>query len=277
MVLRAAIRAWSSWRAICRELRSRRFDLAVDLRGDLREIALLLRPARARRTLSYDFAGGGPLLTDVASFTERKHKIDLMLDLAARAGAADVAPRFGIGVREAGRTEARRLLLRAGIEGAYVLVHPGTRVPLKRYAALEAAAAELAKGLPDGVALAWLAPDRADAFPGPRVDGAGLSVDGLVEIVREARLLLCHDSAPWHVAQAVGTPAAAIFGPSKPWATGLYPGRNGLAISLDLPCRDLCDEAVCRYGKVEKQCLAELAPAQVAGKARALLPVGVLR
>ena len=264
----------SSWRALGRavaELRRARFDLAVELRGDLREIALILAPSGARWRVSYDYAGGGPLLSEVVPFRGRAHKVDLMLDVARFLGATGAVAEFGLAPRaESARRVAARLAA-AGVDRPYLLVHPGTRVALKEYPQL----GELAARLPAmvGEALAVVVADARGIGAGPGVHAlAGeLSVDELVELVRGARLLLGHDSAPWHLAQAVGTPAIALFGPSKPWATGLYAGRSGLALSADLPCRDLCEENVCRLAPVRGQCLRDLEPARVAAAVMTLL------
>lgn len=247
-------------REVRRRLRAGRFDMAVDLRGDLREIAFLLSGIAPTR-VSYDFAGGGALLSHVVPGPGIAHKVDVMLGIAHYLGAEPAPPRFGLADRPEGRAEASRLLEAAGVRGPYVLAHTGTRVALKSYDRFEEAIARIATAAELPVAV--IAEGARKPGAGTLL-GGGLSVDGLVELVRGARALLCHDSAPWHVAQAVGTPACALFGPSKPALTGLYPGRPGVVLSQDLPCRDRCDESVCREGAVEKQCLVELSPDRVA-------------
>lgn len=65
-----------------------------------------------------------------------------------------------------------------------------------------------------------------------------LSLVELRDLIASARVLLCNDSAPLHIAEAVGTPSVAIFGPTVP-AFGFAPRLPGsIVFGLDaLECR----------------------------------------
>jgi ADP-heptose:LPS heptosyltransferase len=53
--------------------------------------------------------------------------------------------------------------------------------------------------------------------PGRALDATGrLSLLASAELIRRARLLVTNDSAPLHLASAVGTPTLAVFGPTVP-------------------------------------------------------------
>lgn len=109
--------------------------------------------------------------------------------------------------------------------------------------------------------------------------GGRLTLKQTAALSRLSRLFFGVDSAPMHMAAAVGTPTLGIFGPSGsfdwgPWPNGWagadtpYPGRNGIktagphTVVQDarscVPCgRDGCE------GSKRSACLEELAPATV--------------
>ena len=77
------------------------------------------------------------------------------------------------------------------------------------------------------------------AAGGRAASGCGrLGLRESVEIIRRAAVLVTNDSAPLHLAQAVGTPTVAIFGPTLP-SFGFAPrGPRDVALGLDgLACR----------------------------------------
>jgi heptosyltransferase II len=65
-----------------------------------------------------------------------------------------------------------------------------------------------------------------------------LSILESVELIRRSAFLISNDSAPVHMALGVGTPVAAIFGPTVP-AIGFAPyGERDIVVELhDLSCR----------------------------------------
>lgn len=58
---------------------------------------------------------------------------------------------------------------------------------------------------------------------------------GLVEIIRNAKLVVSNDSGPMHIAAALGIPTFAIFGPTSPLRTGPY-GKNAIVLKAEIPC-----------------------------------------
>ncbi|MCD4650986.1 MAG: glycosyltransferase family 9 protein [Candidatus Cloacimonetes bacterium] len=56
-------------------------------------------------------------------------------------------------------------------------------------------------------------------------------------IIRQSRLLICNDSSPLHIANAVNTPVSAFFGPTVR-EFGFFPYREGdIVFETDIPCR----------------------------------------
>lgn len=83
-----------------------------------------------------------------------------------------------------------------------------------------------------------------------------LSLKELAALTQAANRLLALDSAPTHIAAAVGTPTVALFGPSgdKQWGPWGVPSASSPA--RNTPCRP-CGADGCGGGKVS-DCLTSL-------------------
>ena len=96
-----------------------------------------------------------------------------------------------------------------------------------------------------------------------------LSLKELAALTQTAKLFIGVDSAPMHIAAAVGTPTVALFGPSgdKQWGPWGVPFR--VVSSQQHPCRP-CGIDGCGGGKVS-DCLTSLTVDEVLGAAHELL------
>lgn len=96
-----------------------------------------------------------------------------------------------------------------------------------------------------------------------------LSLKELAALTQAARLFIGVDSAPMHIAAAVGTPVVALFGPSgdKQWGPWGVPAR--VISSRHHPCRP-CGIDGCGGGKVS-DCLSSLTADEVWAAASELL------
>ena len=103
----------------------------------------------------------------------------------------------------------------------------------------------------------------------PVVDFTGmLSLKELAALTAQARLFIGVDSAPMHIAAAVGTPVVALFGPSgeAQWGPWMTPNR---VVTSRHPCRP-CGNDGCGGSKVS-ECLTTLPVEQVLAAANELL------
>lgn len=91
-------------------LRRRRYDLGIDVRGDVLSV-LVLALAGVTRRLGWAMGGGGFLLTDVAEWVPGRHEVASRLALLRTLGLEeDDPPRVDVPVRDADRVAiARRL------------------------------------------------------------------------------------------------------------------------------------------------------------------------
>jgi heptosyltransferase-3 len=95
-----------------------------------------------------------------------------------------------------------------------------------------------------------------------------VSLPELGALTARARAFAGVDSAPMHIAAAVGTPTLALFGPSSEiaWGPWSVPAR---VVTSSHPCRP-CGLDGCGGGKVS-ECITTLPVARVHEALRALL------
>jgi ADP-heptose:LPS heptosyltransferase len=232
-----ARRAWA-WRA-------RRYDLAINFEGDIRSHALLALAGVPAR-VGFDMAGGGPLLTRRVEHRPSEHtaiNAARLVETAFDTSAPEARVPFRLAVPAAAHARAETLVP-AGQR--LVAVHASGGRPIKqwdvdRFAAVAArlgvehAATIVLTGAPGDEAIVE---QLKRALP-PRVPLVDLSGSAdlltLAAVLERCALLVTGDTGPMHVAAAVGTPIAAVFGPSIP-ARYAPRGVAHQIVRIDLPC-----------------------------------------
>jgi lipopolysaccharide heptosyltransferase II len=237
------------------QLRKRRFDLAIEARADIRDILFLVFPSRSKKKLSYSVGGGGSFLSHVVPFEKVKHKVEYHLDLARFLECDTSILNWGVYTTKAEKEEIEQLLAYNGVSSPFICVHPGSRLPLKRWP-LDRCASLYDRvidetGLPLVVLGARSEMEIVNEVVAlmknrPVVLAGRTSIRQLYEVIARAQLLICNDSAPMHMAAAAKTPTVAIFGPSKSVETGPY-GNRFRVVEKDFSCRMNCDESVCSH------------------------------
>ena len=191
---------------------------------------------------------------------------------ATRAEAGVLRPRLYPGAAERDAVSAL-LAARAHDHRPIIALAPGSVWATKRWPAYPALAALLAADFRLVVLGAAEDADLASAIvaaaPGTLDATAKLSLLGSAELIGRAACLVTNDSAPQHLASAMGIPTVAIFGPTVP-AFGFGPLAPGSVIAEHdaVPCRP-CDKhgpMVCPLGHFK--CMREVTPVTVAGLAR---------
>jgi heptosyltransferase-2 len=156
-----------------------------------------------------------------------------------------------------GLTGPRSIALAPGAVG------PSKRWPASYYA--EVAQALIAQGW-----IVWVVggPNETPiaheivAAAGPQAhDVTGHDLREGILALAAADFVLSNDSGLLHVAAAIGTPTAGIFGPTSPqlWAP-LNPLAATIETQTDVPCRP-CHEPTCRFG--HHRCMRDIPAAQV--------------
>jgi heptosyltransferase-2 len=260
-------------RALVRTLRARNFDLTLDSRMDIRSNFLAAMSGAPYR-VGYDIGGGGWLLTHtLPSDRDDSHKIDDWLALlemlpgGARLTIDERRPKLV--VTEGERQIAREKLSERGAKASPLVgYHPGGSHPGKRWPRqqFEALIRELSTSL-GGTHIVFLGPDETSSaeWP-PNAIVIREPLRDLMALISCCDVLVCNDSGPMHVADALGVPVVAIFeignpqwfGPSGPRAIVIRGELAGIGISaapLDHSPRNPVD--VRRVAVSVKELLAE--------------------
>lgn len=184
-------------------------------------------------------------------------------------GSPPPEPRLSI---TAGLPAAEAILRERGLDAGYVAVAPGARRRTKAWpprhvaAFLRTASREdtargpgllLVGGADETSLLSALSGETGVPFAVP-------PLSALPALLSRASAVVTNDSAPLHIAEAVGTPVVSLFGPTVA-AFGFAPrGARSIRIEVDLDCRPctLHGGDACPLG--HHRCLEEIEPARVA-------------
>jgi lipopolysaccharide heptosyltransferase II len=280
------------WRAMPRlmsELRRARYDLVLDLQGLLRSAAIAWLTGAATRV---GFAEGREGSRWWYSESVRLpgsegrswrlipvHAVDRNLALAAHVGADIAKPvfRFPDFTEEADRMQ--KVLAEAGVgpKETVIAVAPVDRHrlrswPLERFAETAFRLAESGAGK---ILLLGTAGQRdilqpfAERLPTGLIDLVGrTTVRELAVVLRRAQLLLANDSAPLHLASAMGTPVVGLFGPTNVVRARPY-GEGHRAIRVELACSP-CEQKACS-NKIQYECLTGITVNDVVTAAQEVL------
>jgi heptosyltransferase-3 len=276
---------------LLRALRERRYDLLVHLTEHPRgaTLAHLLRPrfavTRERARNEWFWRARFTHFYRLPSRTPR-HAVEANLDALRRLGIyPDPADKKLVLVPGAAAQARIDDLLRARdvVPGRFVHAHPGSRWMFKCWPPEQTAAlferivaaghTIIVTGAPDPRerALATSIATRLQPRTHARiVDLVGeLSLPELAALTAHARAFVGVDTAPMHIAAAMGTPTLALFGPSGEHEWGPWMVRQRVVVSRAHPCRP-CGLDGCGGGKVS-ECLTSLAVDDVYAQFEALL------
>ncbi len=241
----------SQWR-LARRLRRSRFDLAVDLSGNLQSSWLLWVVDPAYR-VGFNHAGFPRLLDHRIPYVTDGSVVEHLLSAVEPLGAtAEPVPR--IYLTDAERVRVTDILAGAGIgcDEPFAALAPGAnweyrRWPAERHAELarrlvaeKGLRSILVGGAEDGELCARI----ADAPGGSAHSLAGeLDIRELAATVERASVFVGSDSGPMHIAAAVGTPVVALFGPNTPDRFAPR-GSASRVIRHEYPCSP-CEQKQC--------------------------------
>lgn len=276
----------AEWRLL-QDLRARRYDLIVHLTEHPRG-AWIARLCGARWAVARRVGGRGGWWQNAFTHffsTPRhalRHTVEVNLDALRRIGIQPAPEEKLLRIVPGDAAEQRvdGLLRGFGLEGApFVHLHPASRWLFKCWT-VEGMATLIDRLHADGHAVVLsAAPDAAETamiaaiqahVAKPAFSLAGqLSLKELAALSARARLFVGVDSAPMHIAAAVGTPVVALFGPSGDKEWGPWGVRHRVVASDVHPCRP-CGLDGCGGGKIS-DCLVSMPVDRVWQAVRELL------
>lgn len=206
-------------------------------------MALLPRLAGISWRVGLNSAGRGIALHAGVPCPEDRHEVEIYLDVLREVGYVVVEPHLHFRSSSSDEETVGSLLAENGLAGKSPLIaihpgggkNPGEELASKRWSS--AGFTTLAEHLADtqgaGVVLVGGPEDVpvTAAVLGETsasvLDAAGkLTFAQLGALIQRCHLFIGNDSAPMHLAAAVGTPVIALFGPTAPARYGPYGVRN---------------------------------------------------
>jgi lipopolysaccharide heptosyltransferase I len=254
---------------LVREIRSTRYDLAIDLHGQLRS-ALFALASGAPVRIGFDrpvargasrFQGirlgnipqrgwAGAREGSWLAYTHRipiptleVHAVDRYLWLGKLLGFDDSPPTFNLPVSPEAEAHISALLAPNTSAGQpLAILIPGTMWETKHWTS-EGFAGVARRLNESGFAPIFIGTQPEQALnrsiqaraPGS-IDFTGkTNLADAIALIRRAAVVVTNDSGAMHIAAALGRPAVSIFGPTNPVTVGPY-GQPGSVVRLSLPC-----------------------------------------
>jgi ADP-heptose:LPS heptosyltransferase len=275
---------WSILRTLYR-LRKKHYDVLINLyhlftdRGGSR-MRGLCRAVGARYAIGRNTDGRGMFYDDSIpdSWTdpayERRHELELNLDVVRLLGAEDPGRGLEFWVQNEDRLEVRRILdqeIFLENKGPRIALNLGGDALYKRWPDHHTAAlGDLlmqrlsAQVLIVGGEKEIPAADRVISMMNKRpVNLAGkLDILELAAFLEDCDLMVTNDTGPMHLSAAVGTPVVALFGPGKPGRYAPYgPAGFHTLIQHPLDCSPCTD-----FGCASRECMRHILPEDVCQK-----------
>jgi heptosyltransferase I len=297
-------RAFLSFFDLLRQIRRARYDLVIDMHGQVRSAFFALisgarvrigfdRPVKRGLTVSTEHdlknipnhGWRGAREGSWIVYTHRipiptldVHAIDRYLWVAPLLGLDDNPPDLTIHLSPHATRNVNRLLDDHGVPVSkpLVVLVPGTIWETKHWT-IEGFAGVARQFLHDGFAVA-LAGTRRDQQRCQRIAAAAPGVcdlsgkttpADLAALIRRAEVAVTNDSGSMHVAASLGKPMVSVFGPTNPVHIGPYE-RPESVVRVDLPC------SPCNYRRLSQcpfghACMKQVTSAMVVERARKIL------
>lgn len=257
---------------IARELRAKRFDLAILLQNAL-DAALITWLARIPVRMGYRTDGRGILLTHgcpLSGETKRLHHVEYYLKMLENFDITAPKKRLFLVVTDEEERTMASTLQDAGIDSGDFLIgiNPGAtygaakRWYPERFAAVADELCRLWGGkslIVGSPAEREIADEIAAATEGACLNLAGrTSVRELMALIKRCNFFITNDSGPMHIAAAFGVPMVAIFGPTDQTTTSPFCDQ-AVVVRQDLECAP-CLKREC---PADHRCMAGVTAAAV--------------
>jgi heptosyltransferase I len=295
-----------SYAKLASRLRETRYDLVVDMHGQLRTAILTLatgapvrigfdRPrarvwdasTRKLPELARKHAWQGAREGSWLAYTHRipvptldRHAVDRYLSIGPILGLDGNPADFSFPISPDADASVESLMRRHGIGGgAIVTLAPGTIWETKHWGSdnfAEVARHFLGKNF--AVALIGSRRERAVCEQVARLAPGAINLAGmtalgeLAALIRRSAMVVTNDSGPMHLAVALDRPVVSIFGPTDPMWIGPYRRANAV-LQAALPCSPCYLRRLdrCRH---DHACMQQVSPLAVIARAEHVLGVG---
>jgi heptosyltransferase-1 len=297
-------RAFVSFFDLLKQIRSAKYELIIDMHGQVRSAFFALisgarvrigfdRPVKRGLTVSAEHdlknipshGWRGAREGSWIAYTHRipiptldVHAIDRYLWVAPLLGLDDNPPDLSIHLSPQTTNKVNRLLEEHGVPASkpLVVLVPGTIWETKHWT-IEGFDGVARQFLQDGFAVALAGTTRdqqrcrqiAAAAPGTCDLSGKTTPADLAALIRRAEVAVTNDSGSMHVAASLGKPMVSVFGPTNPVHIGPYE-RPESVVRVDLPC------SPCNYRRLSQcpfdhACMKQVTSALVVERVRKIL------
>ncbi len=245
--------------AFLRELRSTRYDIAVDFQGLLKS-GILIGLARAHRKIGFDRTRELSYLflnEKLPPYEKEKHALERYLDVARYLGAVNPSTACELPLEREVSVMKQRIRSVRQDARPLIVINPVARWRTKlwserKFADLadrliqEKNAVIIFTGSADDRAIIGrivsLMKQKAEIWAGET------TLKELAALASLSSLFITTDTGPMHLAAAAGAKLLALFGPTAPWRTGPY-GPSHIVVRKGLNCSPCfqrkCDNVQC--------------------------------
>lgn len=231
-------------------VRDREYDVAFSL-GRRWTVAFLLWLNGIPKRISYE--NGSSFLTNPVPLKTEQYAAQMYHDLLQGLNISTPCPPLGINVPKPDIDWAEAQQKELGLQDGYIIIHGGSSqlaqtkgidkvYPVRKWQAI---VTDIHQKQPDLPIVLLKGPEDRELVKMMTQACDGLKVVSppdigkLAAMIAGANLMLCTDSAPMHLAVAVGTYTIALFGPTE--ASKLLPPDNDNCIGIQSPTGSIAD------------------------------------
>jgi len=227
------------------EIKNRKYDLAIDLRGDIRNIFFFMVLPGIPVRISYARTGGSYFLSCSHEFVPDQHEIDKNFKLLECLSISTEDRNPVIYPDKLDEQYVEDVLLKHEVknDSKIAVIHPGAGNslrfwPTERYI-------KVAKYLSEKGFKIFLTGTEKEKiltskikkkFPVAVELSGMLSIPQMVSLLRRTNILICPDTGIMHLASCTKTLTITLIGPGDPQQIGGY-GNNFIFVDKQFPCR----------------------------------------
>ena len=264
---------------LIKKLRKKRFDLAIDFRGDIRNIFLAFLSG-IKFKIGFGIGGAGFLLSKETEYSRDVHEVEKNVNIIKDLFPGEIS---GMNLQpvlyipeESVNSAASKFLGMNGINNDDFLVgiHPGAGFQAKLWE--EKKWAEVADKLIEQynakIIITGSKAERkmmeriSESMKGKSVIASNLNLTELSDIIRRYKLLVSVDSVAIHIASALKVPVVVIMSATNRKKEWCPVGTKSIVIQKDVNCK-LCELEECK----NHICMSSVSPAEVIRSTQQLL------
>jgi lipopolysaccharide heptosyltransferase II len=272
------------------KIKKQRFDISLDFSSEHR-YSLISKLLGIRRRIGFNYKNRGRFLTDKINLDgyDSKHVVEYYLGLLKPLKIEAKRHNLELPVESATLAKGNNILSRFGVSDKDLLVGiaPGAGAswgkdasikhwPAIRYAQL---ADNILNDFQVKILLLGDEQERpiadiiVNTMTHKAIDLVGkTTLEELLAIISELRLLITNDGGPLHIAVAEGVNTVSIFGPVDDLVYGPYPpDENHTVIKQNLPCRPCYHNFKMPICDRERECIKSISTEEVYASVRRLL------